>query len=136
MTDFVIDSWAWIEYLDGSRLGSKVRDVIMNERNTIYTHVVSVAEIISKEIRQNKDPEIAWKAITNLSKILQLDETDARAVGFLHAKIKSKNGNFGLADSFVLYSAKKLGGRVLTGDPDFKGVPEATLLAKRTRALA
>jgi predicted nucleic acid-binding protein len=128
MTNFVIDSWAWIEYLDGSEVGSKMRDVIMDERNNIYTHIVSIAEIISKEKRRRKDPEVAWKAVTGLSKILQINEIDSKAVGMLHAEIKNRNKNFGLADSFVLYSARKLNGRILTSDPDFKGISEAMLL--------
>ena len=128
MTDIVIDSWAWIEYLDGSDLGARVRNLIMDERNKLYTHVVSIAEIISKEKRRKKDPEIAWKAVTSLTKILQIDESDSKAAGFLHAEIKSRNKNFGLADSFVLHAAKKIGGRVLTGDPDFKGIAEAISL--------
>jgi len=128
MTDIVIDSWAWIEYLDGSKLGSKVREVIMDEGNKLYTHVISLAEIVSKEKRRNKDPGIAWKAITNLSNILKADETDSKGAGLLNAQVKSKTKNFGLADSFVLYSARKMGGRVLTGDPDFKGITDAILL--------
>jgi predicted nucleic acid-binding protein len=128
MTEIVIDSWAWIEYLDGSKRGSKVRDVIMDERNQLYTHVVSIAEIVSKEKRRKKDPETAWRAITSLTKVLQIDESDSKAAGLLHAEIKSKNKNFGLVDSFVLQAARKLSGRVLTGDPDFRGVAEAILL--------
>jgi len=128
MTNIVIDSWAWIEYLDGSVLGSKVRDIIMDERNNLYTHVVSAAEIVSKEKRRKKDPVKAWNAITSLTKILQIDVADSKAVGFLHADIKTKNKNFGLADSFVLHAARKLKGKVLTGDPDFKGITEAILL--------
>jgi len=128
MTNIVIDSWAWIEYLDGSKLGSKVRDTIMDERNKLYTHAISVAEIISKEKRRKKDPEIAWSAITNLTNIMRADELDCKAVGFLHAEMRNKNKNFGLADSFVLHAARKIGGRVLTGDLDFKGIEEAILL--------
>lgn len=128
MTDIVIDSWAWIEYLEGSKLGAKVRDVIDDEQNKLYTHVVSVAEIVSKEKRKNKDPETAWKAVTGLTKILKIDELDSKAVGLLHAQIRSKNKNFGLADSFVLHAARKMGGRVLTGDPDFHGIADAILL--------
>ncbi len=128
MTDLVVDSWAWIEYLEGSELGAKVRDVMMDERNKLHTHIVSIAEIISKEKRRNKDPEIAWKAITNLTHILPMDESDSKAVGLLHAELKSKKKNLGLADSFVLYAARKIGGRVLTGDPDFRGISDVMLL--------
>ncbi|MDH2901622.1 MAG: PIN domain-containing protein [archaeon] len=129
MTDLVIDSWAWIEYLDGSALGARVRDAIMDDkRNKCYTHAISVAEIVSKEKRRNKDPETAWRAVTSLSKILHIDESDSKAVGYLHAYMKSKNKNFGLADSFVLHAARKIGGRVLTSDPDFRGVKDAIML--------
>lgn len=128
MTDFVIDSWAWIEYLDGSLRGSKVRDIVMDEGNQIFTHVISIAEIISKEKRRHKEPEIAWQAVTNLSRIIQIDELDSKNVGFLHAETKTRRKNFGLADSFVLSAARKMGANVLTGDPDFKGIPEAVFL--------
>ena len=83
---------------------------------------------MSKEKRRKKDHEIAWKAITNLSNVLRVDELDCKAAGFLHAEIKAKNKNFGLADSFVLHAARKMGGRVLTGDPDFKGITDSILL--------
>src|ERR1700730_12168751 len=128
MTDIIIDSWAWIDYLNGSDSGSRVRDIILDERNKLYTHSISIAEIVSKEKRRKKDPETAWKAITNLTIILRADELDCKAVGLLHAEMKAMNKNFGLADSFVLHAARKMKGRVLTGDPDFKGVVDAILL--------
>ncbi len=128
MSNIVIDSWAWIEFLDGSPLGSKVREMIMDDRNKLYTHAVSVAEIMSKERRRDKDPETAWRAITNTSKIVLGDEIDSKEVGLLHAQVKSKKKNFGLADAFVLHTARKVGGKVLTGDLDFKGIPDAILL--------
>lgn len=109
-------------------MGSKVRGIIMDEQNKLYTHVVSIAEIISKEKRMNKDHEMASKAITSLTKVLQINESDSKAVGLLRAEVKSKNKNFGLADSFVLHVARKMKGRVLTCDPDFKGIADAILL--------
>jgi predicted nucleic acid-binding protein len=83
---------------------------------------------VSKEKRRKKDPETAWRAVTSLTKVLQIDESDSKAAGLLHAEIKSKKKNFGLADSFVLHAARKIGGRVLTGDPDFVGIAEAIII--------
>lgn len=128
MADIVIDSCACIEYLDGSKRGAGIRDIIEDERNKLYTHPVSVAEIVSKQKRRGIDPAIAWNAIANLSRVLRVEESDPVAVGLTHAEIKSRNKNFGLADTFVLQAARKIGGRVLTGDPDFKGVAEAILV--------
>jgi predicted nucleic acid-binding protein len=128
MARFIIDSWAWLEYLEGSAAGRKVRDRIVDNRNEIFTHVVSIAEVISRVRRGDKDADAAWKAIVTNSKVVGISETDAKEVGLLHAKIKSESPNFGLADAFVLAAARKLGGKVLTGDPDFAGIGDALLL--------
>jgi predicted nucleic acid-binding protein len=129
MTKLVVDSWAWMEYFEGSPVGGRVRDKIIDERNEVFTHVVSIAQIVSKVRRRGKDVDTAWKAITTISKITKLDEIDSKEAGLLHAKIKSKNPNFGLADAFVLSAARKLKAKVLTGDPDFKGMDDAIFVS-------
>jgi predicted nucleic acid-binding protein len=127
MTRYVVDSWAWIEYLEGSVAGQKVREVIADERNEIFTHVVSLGEIVSKVRRSEKDADVAWAAITTNSKVFAL-EKDSKDAGLLHAKMVSKGSHFGLADAFVLSAARKLGAKVLTGDPDFADVEDAVMV--------
>lgn len=128
MTRFIVDSWAWMEYLQGSPPGAKLRDHLNDASNDFLTHAVTLAEIISKVRRRGKDPDMAWKVITSNSKILSAGVSDAMDAGLLHAEIKSKNSNFSLADAFVLSSSKKMGAKVLTGDPDFKGLPGAVMI--------
>ncbi len=36
--------------------------------------------------------------------------------------------DFGLADAYVLATARRLGAKVLTGDPHFTNIPEATMI--------
>ena len=129
MTRLVMDSWAWMEYFEGSPVGKRIRDKIIDERNEIFTHAVSIAEIISKVRRREKDVDTAWKAITTLSRVTKSDEIDSKETGLLHAKIKSKSPNFGLADASVLSAARKLKAKVLTGDPDFKGIDDAIFIS-------
>lgn len=128
MTRFIVDSWAWMEYLQGSLPGAKLRDHLNDASNDFLTHAVTLAEIISKVRRRGKDPDMAWKVITSNSKILSAGVSDAMDAGLLHAEIKSKNSSFSLADAFVLSSSKKMGAKVLTGDPDFKGLPGAVMI--------
>ena len=129
MTRYVVDSWAWIEYLEGSLLGEKVRERLADDGNEILTHVVSLAEIISKVRRREKDTDAAWSAIMTNSKTIALSEKDSRDAGLLHAKIKSKHSGFGLADAFVLSAARKLGAKVLTGDPHFANIEDSVMLS-------
>jgi len=127
MTRFVVDSWGWIEYLRGSKAGQKVRDKVEHQED-LMTHIVTVAEIISKLKREGANPEGAWRAITVSSKIITVNGDDAKNAGLLHASIKRRNANFSLADAFVLHAAKKLGCKVLTGDPDYEGINDAIML--------
>lgn len=126
MTKFVIDSWAWVEYLRGSKAGEKVRNAV--EQKELITNAVTIAEIVSKFSRERMDVDVAWRAITTLSKIIRLDETDAKNAGLVHASLKEKRSGFSLADAFVLRTARRMKAKVLTGDPDFVGIKEAIML--------
>lgn len=127
MTDYVLDAWAWVEYLGGTRKGQRVKGYL-DRGGTLFTHAVSVAEVVSKSYRAGKDTEVAWQAMAANSKIIVPSSTEARDAGLLHGKIKAKRPNFSLGDAFVLQAARTTDRKVLTGDPDFNGIAEAILL--------
>ncbi len=56
------------------------------------------------------------------------DLTVARLAGEVHAEVRRKVADFGLADAFVLATARSKGFKVLTGDPHFKAIPEAIMI--------
>jgi len=128
MSTYVLDSWAWIEHLRGSKRGVKVNEVIKDERNVILTSTVTVAEVVSKFAREGLDAEAAYTAIHTSSKVVNLEPDDAKEAGQIHAAMKKREPNFSLGDAVVLHLARKEKGRVLTGDPDFEGVEEAVML--------
>jgi len=128
MSKYVLDSWAWIEYFEGSSRGLRVKELIFDPDNEIFTHPVSVAEIISKAKRSGKDPEGVWTAITTNSNILRTSAEECKNVGITHANMKSKSQNFSLADAFVLETARKLKAKVLAGDQDFRNIPGVVML--------
>jgi predicted nucleic acid-binding protein len=128
MTRYVLDSWAWIEYFEGTSKGERVREAISDSRNEIFTHCVSAAEIVSKAKRTGKDVEAIWGAITANSNVLEASIEDSKNAGIVHATTKAKNRNFSLADAFVLATARKIKGKVMTGDADFKNVDDVILL--------
>ncbi len=128
MSKFVLDAYAWVEYLEGSKAGLKVREIILDKSNTIYTNSVTVAEVISRTKRKNMDIKIALNAIGSLSIIINIDFSLANEVGLLHADIRKTIKDFGLADAFVLLTARKLNAKILTGDPHFKGFKETIII--------
>jgi predicted nucleic acid-binding protein len=128
MSKYVLDSRAWIEYFEGSAKAKKVNEVILDSHNRIFTHCVSIAEIVSKAKRKGKDIDEILTAISSVSSVVEATLEDSANVGITHAVTKSKYGNFSLADAFVLATARKLSAKVITGDEDFKHIDDAIML--------
>ena len=128
MSRYVLDSWAWVEYFEGSPKGERVKAIIFDSRNEIFTHSVSAAEIISKAKRNGMDTDAIWIAIINNSKIVETNADESKNAGITHAIVKSKNRNFSLADAFVLATARRLKAKAVTGDIDFKNIDDVIML--------
>lgn len=128
MLRYVIDAYAWIEYLIGSESGAEVNTILEKETNEIYTCAVTVAEVISKVAREGRDVKVAYDVLVNNSQVINVDEELSKETGLLHAEMRKTEKDFGLADAYVLATARKLKSKVLTGDTHFKSVKEAVLL--------
>ena len=125
---FVVDAYAWVEYLIGSKCGSKIAAVLGEESNEAYTCAVTVAEVISKAARDGQDVEAAYDILLSDSQVVSVNEEISKEAGVLHAEMRKTEKDFGLADAYVLATARRLKAKVLTGDPHFKSVREAVLL--------
>ena len=128
MTKFVIDSFAWIEYLTGTKPGLKVKKIIDAKAGVLMTTSIILAEVMSKFVREGLDAEHACQIISSLSKVLAVGTTNAKSAGLLHAEIRHRVKDFGLADAFTLAVAKQQNAKILTGDEHFRGFKEAVLI--------
>ena len=128
MTRFVIDAYAWIEYLEGSEKGKKFAEIIEDNSNELFTSSATSSEVISKFLRVKKDVKIALTAIDTLSTIAVINQELGVEAGFIHYEAKKKSKDFGMLDAFVAATAKKLNAKILTGDPHFKGFKEAVMM--------
>ena len=124
---FIIDSSAWIEYLEGSSKGEKVREILLNN-NEVFVLTLMIAEVISKVKRKGGDFDLAFNAITKNSKVIEISQEIAKEAGLLHAEVRKKVKDFGLMDALILASAKKLKVNLLTNDSHFKGFKETVFI--------
>ena len=125
---FVLDTFAWLEYFNGSESGKKVSKIIESEENDIFSSIITIAEVSSILKRKEGNIELGHQTIINLSKIYFINLEFAKEAGILHAETRKKIKDFGFADAIVLLTARKLGAKILTGDPHFKGFKEAVLI--------
>lgn len=124
---YLIDSSAWIEYLEGSSKGEKVNE-LLNDRNEIYVISLIISEVVSKVKRKDSDAEIAYSSIIKNAKLFDVTPKVSKEAGLLHAQMKKKNPNFSLADALILCSAQMLGTQLVTTDTHFKPFKETLLL--------
>lgn len=128
MSRYVVDAWAWVEYLKGSKPGLAVKELLADESSEVFTCAITLAEVISKVARESWDVKAAYSLLSSNSQIVSINEDLSVEAGLTHFEMRKTLKDFGLADAYVLATARKLGSKVLTGDAHFKNVKEAIVL--------
>ena len=114
MTSYIIDSWAWIEYFEGSQIGQKVREII--EKNECFTSSLSIAEVTIKLIRKGKDSQEGYFLMNSLSKELPINNEIAFEAGKLYVEKRKKLKDIGIVDVIIMTQARKNNLTIVTGD--------------------
>jgi len=124
-----VDTFAWIEYFEGSAKGAKVR-AALDEAEVAYTSPMVLAELTSKYTRTSGEDDARRRVEHVLRHCVLIEHTAELGVeaGTIHATLKPKVEGIGLADCFILAAARTRRARVLTGDPRFRDVPDADVL--------
>jgi len=125
--EYVVDSYAWIEYFRGSEAGKKAREFI--EGGKAATATITVAELREKYTREGWpyfDEDLLF--ITSSTAIVNLTKHIAVTAGEINAAMKAKVKGWGMADSITLATAQVAKAKVVTGDRHFKGLKQAILI--------
>lgn len=128
MIRIIIDSSAWIEYLEGGPFAEKVRDVLLSE--DCFVCAFTIGEVISKAKRKDMDVQIVINAIEGYSKTIPVTHELSLDAGLIHAEERKKKKQFGLGDAYILATARHIKAKILTTDHHFADFKETILLAK------
>jgi predicted nucleic acid-binding protein len=121
----VLDSFAWIEYFNGTSAGEKVQNFL--ETGVALTPAIVVAELSEKHKRLNREFGPKYDFVKARTSILPLEEELARIAGEINFERKKRVKGWGMADSIVLATARRAGSKIVTGDPHFKDLTEETI---------
>ena len=124
---YIIDAYAWIEYLRGGKLGEKVRELILGNDEIISLNI-TIAEVVSKIKRKKENIETAYSAVNSNSKIIDITPEIAKEAGIIHAETRDKIKNFGLVDALLLVTAKEIKAKIVTGDHHLKDFKEVIFI--------
>ena len=119
---YLIDTYAWIEYVLGSEKGTALKKIIADTQNKIFTLESTFAEIKEWCLRENYDFEIIYPKIRQDAYGVPLFLDNWLAAAEIKFNMRKTVKDFGLIDALLLAYQKKYKDIIIvTGDPHFKG---------------
>jgi len=125
---FIIDTYAWIEYFDGSRKGEKLQKLLQDEKNIFFTVECCLAEMKGWSLKKNKNFNDMFKIVRANSRIISITEYDwihAAEIRFEQRKLQE---NFGLIDAMLIVKQKELNCKIISGDYHFKHIKDVMFI--------
>ncbi len=121
----MIDSWSWIEYWKGTRHSEKASRYIEGT-DTAIVSTINLAEIYFSILRDYDEAKAREKLDTVRKRCFLIPLDDKTAVEAARLKHSLK---LAMADSIILATARARNAKVVTGDKDFKGLPDTLFIA-------
>ncbi len=126
--DYVIDSFAWLEYFIGSSTGTNAKPFI--EGGNAITPTIVIAELAEKYRRERIPFAQDLDFIAAKTRVIPLDKSIAEKAGVLSHDRKRAAKRWGLADSIVLATAREHRAKIVTGDEHFRDLVHETIMIK------
>lgn len=123
--EYVIDSYAWVEYFKGTKKGELAKKFIEGKNSA--TASITLAELSEKYKRENKNFEQDLQFILSQTKIVNLSTEIAIKAGEINCENKKKIKDWGMADAIILATANSLNSKVITGDEHFRNLNSVML---------
>lgn len=120
MTNYLIDTSAWIEYFKGTREGLKAQGILEDNTKTCFHCRIILAELASKTIRDNGNANEILRTVRMLSKPIEEKEEDYIEAGKLHGEHYLKGKQFSLANAVITIVAGKNDCTIVTKDLHLK----------------
>ena len=120
--NYIIDSYAWVEYFIGSKKGEVLMGLFNDKNNHFFTVECCLAEIRLWCLKNNKDFNEFYKIIMANSDIVNLDEIDWIKAGEEQFKQKKLQKDFGLIDSILIVKQEQYNYMIISGDKHFKSL--------------
>lgn len=121
MRKILLDTYAWIEYLEGSREGEEVRGFLEGGGAEVYSSIMTIAELSDAFHRGDVDTQLDWEEIHDFiqlnSTVVSLDSGGMASAGRLKVERRQEFEDFGLIDAIILQSSIEVDAELMTGDP-------------------
>lgn len=138
-SSYVIDTFAWVEYLLGSKLGHAARKYI--EGSSAITPSIVLAELKKwylKELESGRRTEREMRShlsfVESRTRVVPLDAQLAMRAGETDFLMKKRIKDWPIVDSIIYATANAQASKVVTGDPHFRQLEEVVYLDRDATA--
>jgi len=127
---YVLDSFALLAYLEGEAGMPRVRSVLAGaeaQRHTVYLSLINLGEILY--ITERERGLVAARRTLGAVDQLPIQIVAVSRASVLEAAHVKAQLSISYADAFAVVAARDHGGVVMTGDPEFRPLADAGLVA-------
>ncbi|MFH1072150.1 MAG: hypothetical protein V1743_01850 [Nanoarchaeota archaeon] len=128
MTYHIIDSYAWVEYFNGSAKGKRVQKLLLNQKHSFSTIHPCLAELHGWALKNSQDFNQVLQVVRANSDLISLSEDEWIQTGKERFFQRKKEPDFGLIDAAILVKQKELHCKVISGDRHFRNVKNVVFL--------
>lgn len=131
MTEYLLDTWAWIEFYIGSEKGRQIYEKLESGEKC-YTSIISLAEMSDNYQSGNLKSDNKWSEIRSFvetkTEIAELTPQICSRAGEIKQEERETFPDFGLMDAIILATARERDLKVITGDKHLKDKEKAEKL--------
>ena len=129
----MIDTYAWVEYLLGSKTGAKARSYIEGGRGLTPSIVLSeLRRWYLREIetarRSAREMQTHFAYVESITEGVALDAPLALQAGETDFLMKKRVKDWPLADSIIYATAKSRSAQLVSGDPHFETLEDVIFI--------
>src|SRR3989344_1252044 len=125
--NYLVDSSAWISYLNGDISGERLNKILKSQEE-VFVIAPIISEVISFIVKNKGNSELAYETISKNSKLIDISLKSAKNAGILHGKAKIEKKNLPIIDAIIISVAQEFNLTVLTKDNHFKSFKESIII--------
>lgn len=132
MNRVLVDTHAWIEYFLDSPAGRKAGRTIEDPGTLLVTPECCLAEIRGWALRVDRDSRPLENAVRQSSEMEPVRLQDWMSAAEIRHEMRTRGrvSTFGMVDALIVAQQRRLGCRLLTGDPHFKGLKDVVYVGE------
>ena len=131
MTEYLLDTWAWIEFYTGSEKGEKIYN-LLESNEKCYTSIISLAELSDNYHSGTLQSDHNWDEVKNFveskTEIIKLDPETCGKAGKTKKEERQKHSDISLMDTIILTKAREKELKIITGDKHLQNRKETAEL--------